>query len=30
MYIKLCSLCKTGHDRSHKVIDYDDKDYKCS
>ena len=28
--INLCPLCKKGHDRSHKVIDYDDKDYECS
>ncbi len=28
--INLCPLCKKGHDRSHKVIDFDDKDYKCS
>ena len=28
--INLCPQCKKGHDRSHKVIDYDDKDYKCS
>ena len=28
--INLCPLCKAEHDRSHKVIDYDDKDYECS
>jgi len=26
----LCPQCKSQHDRSHKIIDYDDKDYKCS
>jgi len=27
--MNLCPQCKGGHDSSHKVIDYDDKDYKC-
>ena len=28
--VNLCPLCKKRHDRSHKVIDYDEKDYRCS
>ena len=28
--MNLCPQCKSQHDKSHKIIDYDDKDYKCS
>ena len=28
--MNICPQCKAGHDRTHKIIDYDDKDYKCS
>ena len=27
---KLCPLCKTNHDKSHDIIDYDDKNYICA
>ena len=27
--IKLCPICKISHDKSHFIIDYDDKDYNC-
>ena len=27
--INICSLCKTKHDKSHKIINYDDKYYIC-
>ena len=27
---KLCPLCKTSHDKSHDIIDYDDKNYICA
>ena len=26
---KLCPLCKSGHDKSHNIIDYDEKNYIC-
>ena len=26
----LCPQCKSNHDKSHKTINYDEKDYKCS
>ena len=28
--MNLCPQCKNAHDRNHKIIDYEDKDYKCS
>ena len=27
--INLCPLCKSGHDRSHNIIDYDKRHYEC-
>ena len=27
--INICSLCKNNHDKNHKIIDYDEKDYFC-
>ena len=27
---KLCPLCKTSHDKSHNIIDYDEKNYICA
>ena len=27
--INLCLLCKSIHDKTHQIINYDDKDYKC-
>ena len=28
--MNLCSLCKSKHDNTHSIIDYDDKDYICN
>ena len=28
--IDLCPLCKNNHDKTHNIIDYDDKNYKCN
>ena len=28
--INLCPMCKSSHDNSHYIIDYDDKDYYCN
>ena len=28
--MNLCSLCKSKHDETHSIINYDDKDYKCN
>ena len=28
--MNLCPLCKSSHDKSHNIIDYDDKNYICS
>jgi hypothetical protein len=28
--MNICPQCKIGHDRTHKIIDYDDKDFNCS
>ena len=25
----ICPLCKSNHDKNHKIINYDDKDYIC-
>ena len=27
--MNICPQCKIGHDRTHKIIDYDDKDFNC-
>ena len=29
-YINLCPVCKTNHDKEHKIINYDDKYYICN
>ena len=28
--MNLCSLCKSKHDNTHSILNYDDKDYKCN
>ena len=28
--MNLCPLCRNNHDKSHDIIDYDDKNYKCN
>ena len=28
--INLCPICKTSHDKNHRIIEYEDKKYKCN
>ena len=28
--MNLCPICKTNHNNNHNIINYNDKEYKCS